>query len=158
MAIALREKRLHRNFQGYTTDAAPYLIGFGASGIGSLPQGYVANEGGIHAYKQMIRSGHLATVRGVGVNDDDLLRRALIERLMCDLALDVEAVCARFGADPAQFDEDLATLTGLESDGLLIRQGRHITITDEGRPLVRAACAAFDRYLKVGETRHSKAV
>ncbi len=158
MAIALRERRLHRNFQGYTTDAAPFLIGFGASGIGSLPQGYVANEGGIHAYKQMIRAGGLATVRGVGVNAEDLLRRALIERLMCDLALDVEAVCARFDADPAQFDEDLAALAGLEADGLLIRQGRRITITDEGRPLVRAACAAFDRYLKVGETRHSKAV
>ncbi|PKU22875.1 oxygen-independent coproporphyrinogen III oxidase [Telmatospirillum siberiense] len=158
MAIALKERRLHRNFQGYTTDAAPYLIGFGASGIGSLPQGYVANEGGIHAYKDTIRAGRLATARGVGVSSDDLLRRALIERLMCDLALDVEAVCARFNADPAQFDDDLAQLTGLEADGLLVRQGRRLTITDEGRPLVRAACAAFDRYLKAGEARHSKAV
>lgn len=158
MAVALKERRLHRNFQGYTTDAAPYLIGFGASGIGSLPQGYVANEGGIHPYKDMIRSGKLATVRGVAVNADDLLRRTLIERLMCDLALDVEAVCARFGADPAQFDQDLTALAGLESDGLVIRRGRTITITDEGRPLVRAACAVFDRYLKAGEARHSKAV
>ena len=158
MAIALREKRLHRNFQGYTTDESPILIGFGASGIGSLPQGYVANEGTIHAYKQMIRTGDLATVRGVGVSSEDLLRRALIERLMCDLTLDVEAVCARFGVDPAQFDDELDTLAGLQSDGLLIRQGRKITMTDEGRPLVRAACAAFDRYLKAGEVRHSKAV
>lgn len=158
MAIALKEKRLHRNFQGYTTDAAPYLIGFGASGIGSLPQGYVANEGGIHAYKDTIRAGRLATARGVGVSSDDLLRRALIERLMCDLALDIDAVCARFNADPAQFDENLSALAGLESDGLLVRKGRRITITDEGRPLVRAACAAFDRYLKAGEARHSKAV
>ncbi|HXP97284.1 MAG TPA: oxygen-independent coproporphyrinogen III oxidase [Telmatospirillum sp.] len=158
MAIALRERRLHRNFQGYTTDESPTLIGFGASGIGSLPQGYVANEGDIRAYKAMIRADDLATVRGIGVSPEDLLRRALIERLMCDLALDVDAVCTRFGADPAQFDSDLDTLAGLQSDGLLIRQGRKITITDEGRPLVRAACAAFDRYLKVGEVRHSKAV
>lgn len=158
LAVALREKRLHRNFQGYTTDEAPILIGFGASGIGSLPQGYVANEGGIHAYKQVIRADELATVRGVSVNDDDLLRRALIERLMCDLSLDVERVCARFGADPAQFDAALDGLAGMEADGLLVRQGRRLTITDEGRPLVRAACAAFDRYLKLGEARHSKAV
>jgi oxygen-independent coproporphyrinogen-3 oxidase len=158
MAIALGEKRLHRNIQGYTTDESPVLIGFGASGIGSLPQGYVANEGAIHAYKQMIKAGGLATVRGIGVSSEDILRRALIERLMCDLALDVDAVCARFGADPSQFDGELDTLAGLESDGLLIRQGRRITITDEGRPLVRAACAAFDRYLKAGEVRHSKAV
>jgi oxygen-independent coproporphyrinogen III oxidase len=158
MAKALRARKLHRNFQGYTTDAAATLVGFGASGIGSLPQGYVANEGAIHTYKQLVRKGSLATVRGVAVSSDDLLRRALIERLMCDLALDVEAVCARFGADPSQFDAELDSLAGLEKDGLLVRSGRRLTITDEGRPLVRAACAAFDRYLQVGEARHSKAV
>ena len=158
MAIALKERRLHRNFQGYTTDAAPVLLGFGASGIGSLPQGYVANEGSIHAYKQMIQSGRLTTARGIAVTADDLLRRALIERLMCDLALDVDAVCARFGADPTQFDDDLDKLAGLETDGLVVRQGRTVLVTDQGRPLVRAACAVFDRYLKPGEARHSKAV
>ena len=158
MAIALSEKRLHRNFQGYTTDEAPILVGFGASGIGSLPQGYVANEGSIHAYKDTIRAGRLAAVRGIGVTEDDRLRRALIERLMCDLTLDVDVVCARFGADPAQFDAALDTLDGLQADGLLIREGRRLTITEDGRPLVRAACAAFDQYLKAGEARHSKAV
>ncbi len=158
MAEALRENRLHRNFQGYTTDEASVLLGFGASGIGSLPQGYVANEGAIHAYKQVIRAGRLATTRGVAVSPEDLLRRSLIERLMCDLSLDVEAVCARFGADPAQFDAELDGLAGLEGDGLLTREGRRITMTEEGRPLVRAACAVFDRYLRAGETRHSKAV
>ncbi|HIJ63730.1 MAG TPA: oxygen-independent coproporphyrinogen III oxidase [Rhodospirillaceae bacterium] len=158
MAMALAENRLHRNFQGYTTDSASILLGFGASGIGSLPQGYIANEGAIHSYKDMIRGGRLATARGVAVSPDDLLRRAMIERLMCDLKLDVDAVCAGFGADPAQFDGDLAGLSELESDGLLVRDGRRIAMTDAGRPLVRAACAAFDRYLRAGEARHSKAV
>lgn len=158
MAIALAEKRLHRNFQGYTTDEAPILIGLGASGIGSLPQGYVANEGSIHAYKDTIRAGRLAAVRGIAVNDDDRLRRALIERLMCDLSLDVEAVCTRFDADPSQFDAALDSLVSMQADGLLTRQGRTIAVTEEGRPLVRAACAAFDRYLVAGEARHSKAV
>ncbi len=158
MAVALAEKRLHRNFQGYTTDEAPILLGFGASGIGSLPQGYVANEGSIHAYKDTIRAGRLAVVRGVGISDDDRLRRALIERLMCDLSLDVEAVCARFGVDAAHFDADLDRLAPMQADGLLRREGRVLHITDEGRPLVRAACAVFDRYLKMGEARHSKAV
>lgn len=158
MAVALAENRLHRNFQGYTTDEAQTLIGFGASGIGSLPQGYVANEGSIHAYKDTIRAGRLAAVRGVAVNDDDRLRRTLIERLMCDLALDVDAVCAQFGADASQFDASLETLAYMQADGLLVRQGRKITITEDGRPLVRAACAVFDRYLKAGEARHSKAV
>ena len=158
MAIALAENRLHRNFQGYTTDSAAILLGFGASGIGSLPQGYVANEGAIHAYKEMIRGGRLATARGIGVTPDDLLRRTMIERLMCDLKLDVSVVCADFGADPAQFDGDLDRLADLQADGLLVRDGRRIAMTTAGRPLVRAACAVFDRYLRSGEARHSKAV
>jgi oxygen-independent coproporphyrinogen III oxidase len=158
IARALIEGRLHRNFQGYTTDAAPALIGLGASGIGSLPQGYVANDPSIHAYKQLVRQGQLATSRGIAISDDDRLRRTLIERLMCDLRVDVDAIARSFGADATQFDPDIAALADMEADGLLVRTGRRVAMTDEGRPLVRAACARFDRYLKAGETRHSKAV
>lgn len=158
LATALRERRLHRNFQGYTTDEAETLIGFGASGIGSLPQGHVGNETSLHGYKESIRAGKLATVRGIAIGRDDLLRRGVIERLMCDLSLDLEALCAVWGADAAEFDEDLARLAPMEADGLLLREGRRITMTEEGRPLVRAACAAFDRYLHRGEMRHSRAV
>jgi oxygen-independent coproporphyrinogen-3 oxidase len=158
LAQALAEGRLRRNFQGYTTDGAGVLIGFGASAIGSLPQGYVANETGIHAYKTTIRAGRLATVRGFALAEDDCLRRALIERLMCELKLDVEAVCRRFGADPARFDDELDGLAGMEADGLLVRQGRRIALTEQGRPLVRAACTVFDTYLRAGEVRHAKAV
>jgi oxygen-independent coproporphyrinogen-3 oxidase len=158
LAVALRAGRLHRNFQGYTTDDAAILLGLGASGIGALPQGYVANETGLHAYKQTIRAGRLATARGIGLTAEDVLRRALIERLMCDLAVDVDAVCRRFGADASVFDADLDKLAGMEADGLVIRQGRRLTVSEAGRPLVRAACAVFDHYLKAGETRHAKAV
>ncbi|HLN23596.1 MAG TPA: oxygen-independent coproporphyrinogen III oxidase, partial [Patescibacteria group bacterium] len=159
MAVALTEQRLHRNFQGYTTDAEPVLIGFGASGIGSLPQGYVANEGGIGQYKAEIRAGRLAAVRGVAVTDEDRLRRTVIERLMCDLTLDLDALCAELNVDPIRFDNDLDSpvLKDLEADGLMTRQGRTLTMTEAGRPLVRAACAVFDRYLKAGEAKHSKA-
>lgn len=158
LAVALREKRLHRNFQGYTTDEAETLIGFGASAIGSLPQGYIANEAKTTTYEALIQSGRLATRRGVAIDRDDLLRRAAIERLMCDLSLDLDALSADWGTDPAEFDADLARLTPMEADGLLVRQGRKITMTEQGRPLVRAVCAAFDRYLNQGEMRHSKAV
>lgn len=158
LAVALRERRLHRNFQGYTTDEAETLIGFGASAIGSLPQGYIANEPKSATYQQLIGAGQLATLRGVAVDRDDLLRRAVIERLMCDLSLDLDALCAEWGADPAAFDADLARLAPMETDGLLLRQGRKISLTEQGRPLVRAACAAFDRYLHPGEMRHSRAV
>jgi len=158
MAIALKENRLHRNFQGYTTDEAECLIGFGASGIGSLPQGYVGNETTIHGYKDLIRAGKLATARGIAVDQDDLLRRELIERLMCDLFLNVDALAAKWGVDPARFDEDIARLAPMQEDGLIVIEGRRLTLTEAGRPLVRAACAAFDRYLHKGEMRHSRAV
>ncbi len=158
MAIALKARRLHRNFQGYTTDSADTLIGFGASGIGALPQGYVANVGEIHAYRDAIAKGELATQRGVAINGDDRLRRAIIERLMCDLDVDLDAVAGRFGADGAQFAPELASLAPLEADGLVRVDGRKIAVTEEGRTLVRAVCATFDRYLKRGEQRHSKAV
>lgn len=158
MAKALSDKTLHRNFQGYTTDAAEVLLGFGASGIGSLPQGYVANETSIHAYKRTIRDGHLATVRGIPVTADDRMRRDVIERLMCDLAVDLDAVAARHQASGDEFTAELESLAGMEADGLIVRDGHRIRVTEDGRPLVRAACAAFDRYLKAGEQRHSRAV
>ena len=158
MAIALQDKRLHRNFQGYTTDSATTLIGFGASGIGSLPQGYVANEGEVHAYQRSIADGQLTVRRGVAVTDDDRLRREIIERLMCDLEVDLDVIAARHGADGGQFQAELAGLAPLQADGLVTVTGRRIAVTEEGRTLVRAVCAAFDRYLKAGEQRHSKAV
>jgi oxygen-independent coproporphyrinogen-3 oxidase len=158
LAIALKAKRLHRNFQGYTTDVAPVLIGLGASGIGSLPQGYVANVGETHFYQQAIAEGRLATARGVAVSADDLLRREIIERLMCDLEIDLDAIAARHGASGAQFAPELERLSPMVGDGLITIDGRRIAVTDDGRTLVRAVCAAFDRYLKQGEQRHSKAV
>lgn len=158
MAIALRESRLHRNFQGYTTDSAEILLGLGASAIGSLPQGYVGNETTLHGYKDLIRAGKLATARGIAVDSDDLLRRSLIERLMCDLTLDIDQFSAERGVDPAQFDEDLENLRPMLEDGLILVEGRRLTMTEQGRPLVRAACAAFDRYLHKGQMRHSRAV
>jgi oxygen-independent coproporphyrinogen-3 oxidase len=158
MAIALKEKRLHRNFQGYTTDSATTLIGLGASGIGSLPQGYVVNDGEVHAYQRAIAEGRLATSRGVAISPDDILRREIIERLMCDLEIDLDVVAGRHGGDGAQFGAELASLAPLQADGLVTVEGHRIHVTEEGRTLVRAVCAAFDRYLKAGEQRHSKAV
>jgi oxygen-independent coproporphyrinogen-3 oxidase len=158
LAVALAEKRLHRNFQGYTTDAAEILIGFGASGIGSLPRGYVCNETSMPGYKRRIGAGRLATARGAALDHDDLLRRDLIERLMCDLSLDLDALCGRWDVDSALFDADLERLAPMEADGLIRREGRRIAMTEEGRPLVRAACAAFDRYLHRDGARHSRAV
>lgn len=158
MVAALEAGELKRNFQGYTTDDADTLLAFGASGISALPQGYLANETEIHRYKDLIRNDRLATRRGYAISQDDILRRAVIERLMCDMAVDLDSVARQHGRSGQSFAEEIARLAPLEADGVIERAGTHIRVTDDGRPLVRVVCAVFDRYLKAGETRHSRAV
>jgi len=158
LALALGKQSLHRNFQGYTTDTAEALIAFGASGIGSLPQGYVGNQGEIGAYKRTVRDGTPPITRGLAISHEDKLRRAIIERLMCDLGVDLETVADQYGVSTADFEPELSRMADLESDGIVVRDGPHLRITELGRPLVRAVCAKFDQYLNVGEKRHSQAV
>ena len=158
MAKAAQAGALHRNFQGYTTDEAPVLVALGASGIGSLPQGYVANEIAIERYKETVRAGDLPIARGIAVSGDDKLRREIIERLMCDMNVDLAAIAELHGLDADAFDPELAALEPLEADGIVLRDGSRLVITEEGRPLMRAVCAVFDRYLEQGGARHSKAV
>jgi oxygen-independent coproporphyrinogen-3 oxidase len=156
LAAAAETGALHRNFQGYTTDACPALIGLGSSSIGRLDQGYVQNVVLISEYQKRVMEGRLPVLRGIAVSADDRLRAAVIERLMCDHKVDLEKVCAQFGADPAQF-ANLPALEPLAADGVIERHGGLIAVTPEARPLVRSVAAAFDRYLGKGIARHSRA-
>ncbi len=159
LAEAAAAGRMRRNFQGYTTDDAPVLIGFGASAIGSLPQGYVQNQPDLAKYAATVRAGALATVRGVALNDDDRVRAAAIERLMCDLEVDLDAVCAGFGTTPAAAFPDLeARLAESVEDGVAVREGAVITVPEAARPFLRLAAAAFDVYWDPTAVRHAKAV
>jgi oxygen-independent coproporphyrinogen-3 oxidase len=152
-----REGRLHRNFQGYTTDESPILLGFGPSAIGALPGGYVQNAPGMPAYREVIAGGGFATARGCQLTAEDRLRAAVIARLMCDLSVDLAAVCRAHGTDPAHFAAELAAIDALTDDGIVERDGDTITVPDHARVFVRAVCAVFDAYLGVGETRFSRA-
>jgi len=158
LAVAAANGRLHRNFQGYTTDAAAVLLGFGASAIGSLPQGYVQNLMPLKDYRDAVSAGRLPVARGLALGADDRLRGEIIERLMCDLEVDTAAVCRRHGAEPAGLDPALAALRPLAADGLVEVEGARVEVTEAGRPFVRLAAAAFDAYLGTGTARHSRAV
>jgi oxygen-independent coproporphyrinogen III oxidase len=158
LARAAEAGTLHRNFQGYTADDAPLLLGFGASAIGSLPQGYVQNDATIAGWRQSIAAGRLATARGVALDDSDRLRRAVIERLMCDLAVDLAQECARHGADPAAFAAECAAVDALAERGLGWRDGWRLGVAARDRALVRALCAVFDAYLPDSAARHSRVV
>jgi oxygen-independent coproporphyrinogen-3 oxidase len=133
-------------------------LGFGASAIGSLPQGYVQNVSPLKDYARAIEGGTLATGRGVALNADDRLRAEIIERLMCDLAVDLDEVARKHGADAGGFGAELAGLATLRADGIVVLDGRRIALTEAGRPFVRLVAAAFDTYLQAGQARHSKAV
>jgi len=157
LSIALDKGRLRRNFQGYTTDKARVLLGFGASAIGSLAEGYVQNEAALGGWGRSIRAGRFAVVRGVELTADDRLRRAIIEKLMCGLEADPGAMAADFGLDET-FAPELAALEPMVADGLVTVTENRIHITETGRPLMRTVAAVFDRYLETGVARHSRAV
>lgn len=154
LAVAARAKRLRRNFQGYTTDEADALIPLGVSAIGRLPQGFVQNAPDLAGYSRSVAAGTFATVKGLALSDDDRLRSNIIERLMCDLELDLDA----FAGGASRFAAELATLRPLAEEGLLQVDGGRIVMTERGRPYVRIAAAAFDAYLAASQKRHSVAV
>jgi oxygen-independent coproporphyrinogen-3 oxidase len=158
MAIALREGTLRRNFQGYTTDTGNVLLGFGASAIGRLPQGYVQNEVGTRAYSQAIASGGLATVKGYALTGDDRLRAEIIERIMCDFGADLGPICARHGSVAEAVLQSSPRLKTLISDGVIELDGASLAVKDQSRFLVRSVAAAFDAHLERSSGIHSRAV
>jgi oxygen-independent coproporphyrinogen-3 oxidase len=129
------------------------LIAFGASAIGRLPQGFVQNASDIAGYKRAIEAGHLATARGKAVSIDDSLRARIIERLMCDFAVDLDAF-----AENQDFADAFVALAPLADDHLVTIDGRRIAVSEAGRPFVRLVASAFDAYLARGDARHSRAV
>ena len=146
MDAAQQEGRLHRNFQGYTTDTAKTLLAFGASAISTLPGGFVQNKSAARDYMKAINDGALATARGVGLNNDDRLRSDIIERLMCNFHVDLEAVCDQYGVRVQDLAGDMDKLQPLMADDLVAIDGWRIDVLPRGRMLVRMACAAFDQY------------
>ena len=159
MAVALREGRLHRNFQGYTDDAAGTLVAFGASSISALPDGFVQNITETGAYTRAVNSGVLPVAKGVVFRGEDKLRSAIIERLMCDMEVDLEAIRKQYAPERGHFWDEMAQLRGLEEEGLCKIEGSRVRVPDEARLALRVVCSVFDAYLAQNtELRHAAAV
>jgi oxygen-independent coproporphyrinogen III oxidase len=158
LAIAARDGGLRRNFQGYVADDSPWIVGVGASAISSLPRGFSQNVSDPAQYVATIAGGGLATARGTALTDDDRLRGAIIERLMCDSHVDLERECDRFHVDPEAFVASIDRLSALERDGLIVKDDRRLDVTEVGRPLIRFVCAAFDRHFNGAAGRHSRGI
>jgi oxygen-independent coproporphyrinogen-3 oxidase len=153
LAVAAREGRLRRNFQGYTDDDTPTLLGFGASAISRFCDGYVQNITDNPAYCRTVGLGHPASVRGRALTDSDRRRARIIEELVCNFRVDLNR------ADLAgDFADEMALLRPLVADGLLEVKGRVIAMTAAGRPLVRVAAAIFDEFRRESCVGFSPAV
>ena len=158
IALAQVSGRLTRNFQGYAVDDAPTLIGLGPSAIGTLQQGYAQNAADIGAWHRAIAEGRPATARGLALSVEDRLRRSIIERLLCDFAVDLDAIGHAHGAAGRRFAAERVRLNELAGDGLVELDGDRIRITELGRPFARIVASCFDAYLDGATARHSRAV
>jgi oxygen-independent coproporphyrinogen-3 oxidase len=156
LAVAAREGKLRRNFQGYTTDTAPALIGLGASAISALPQGYAQNVADVPSWRRALAQEGFATTRGIALSPQDRARREIIEQLMCHLEADVAQVARVHGLTPPSFGPELAALQEYAEEGLLEINGAHIRVLE--RALVRVVSAVFDTYLQKGSAKHAVAV
>jgi len=140
---------LYRNFQGYSTHADCDLIGLGATSIGMVGDSYSQNLKGLEEYYARIDEGRLAVFRGVRLDADDRLRRAVITDLICHFTLDFATVERRFGIRFGDyFAPELAELADMQADGLLALSEIGIQVLPSGRLLIRNICMAFDRYLR----------
>jgi len=156
LAIAHRNGTMHRNFQGYTEDKSQVLIPVGASSIGRFPQGYAQNEPSTSKYQDRVRKGELPTAKGHEFTGDDLLRGRIIEKLLCDFAVDFNAVAAEHGVAP---EVAIAMAEGLDAvlPGTTVLEGGVLTIDPDSRPLARIIARYFDAY-EMSATGHSQAV
>jgi len=157
---SLAGARVHRNFQGYTTDDATALIGLGSSSIGRLPQGYVQNAVAMGDYERRINEGGLATAKGHAFTADDVVRAYTIERLMCDMRFPAADLSERFGPAASSIIAKARALANDDKDGLIEAEAGDgsFRVTEKGRLFVRTICAEFDAYLGRSEARHSAGV
>ena len=160
LAIAQRNKRLQRNFQGYSTRSGSDIYAFGMSSISQVPDAYWQNEKGLPNYQQAVDAGRMPWQRAYFVTGEDKIRRETIMRVMCDLSLDFAAMSRKLGIDfEDHFAIELAALEPFQADGLVRRSPGGFTVTDSGRLFIRNIAMCFDNTLApAGENRHSKTI
>jgi oxygen-independent coproporphyrinogen III oxidase len=148
LAIAQREGRLQRNFQGYSLQMADDLLGLGVSAISQIGDFYLQNERELDSYYQLIDGEQLPVTRGCKVSADDKLRRHIIMSLISEMKLDIGECNRQFGIDFSRmFARELEVLQGMEGDDLLEISETEIAVKKRGRPFLRNICMPFDAYL-----------
>ncbi len=160
LAVAQQQKKLQRNFQGYSTRGGTDLYAFGMSSISQADGIYWQNQKELADYYAALDRGKLPLAKGYILKDDDHIRRDTIMRLMCDLSLDYAAMSRSLNIDFASyFAPELASLADLEADGLVRKSKDDLVVTDLGRLFIRNIAMRFDAYLAAQkERRFSKTI
>ena len=149
LAIAQEEATLQRNFQGYTTHGHCDLIGLGVSAISQIGELYCQNDSDITQYQRTLASGQLATARGLLCNQDDRIRREVIQQIICNLNLPFAHIEQVFNIDfRGYFAQQWPALQRMAADGLITLDHEQLTVLPAGRLLVRSVCMVFDGYLE----------
>jgi oxygen-independent coproporphyrinogen-3 oxidase len=160
LVIAQNEHALYRNFQGYSTHKGCELLAFGVSAISYLGDTYIKNSKDIYGYQNRVDNNSPAFISGVALSDEDLLRKEVINELICHFELNFAHFNARFGVDMMQhFAAELETLKPMIEDGLVVITAAGIYVRSTGRLLIRRVCMVFDQYLRCASpTQYSKVI
>lgn len=161
LAVAQRQGRLHRNFQGFSTHADADLVSCGVSAISAVGLTYCQNVKTLDEYHDLIERNELPIERGIALDMDDVLRRFIIQMLMCNFELSIESIEQAY---PVTFTDyfapELERLRGFMQDGLLTIEADWLSVTSKGRMLIRNICMVFDRYLSAsaGAPRYANTI
>ena len=150
---AQQEGSLHRNFQGYSTHSDCDMIAMGITAISRIGDNYSQNVRTIDEYESYLKQDKIPVFRGIELENDDILRREIINQLMCNNSLDIKKLEKKWGINfNKYFESSLENLQQMADDGLLNIEKTKLTITTSGRLLARSICMLFDRYLQEKNT------
>ncbi|MEI6323312.1 MAG: oxygen-independent coproporphyrinogen III oxidase [bacterium] len=160
LAVAQKNKRLQRNFQGYSTHAGSDIYAFGMSSISQITDAYWQNEKELPKYREAVKEGRVPRNRAYLMSGEDMIRRETIMRVMCDLSLDFSAISKQLGIRFEEyFADELARLKPFHEDGLLQQTPGGFLVTDAGRLFIRNIAMCFDGTLELSDQRrHSKTI
>lgn len=159
MVKAQQEGSLQRNFQGYSTHANTDLVAIGVSSIGSIFDSYSQNSSNMDEYREMVTAGKLPIVRGLVMNTDDMIRKQVINQLICHFKLDIKKLEAEWGiVFKDYFKAEKKELKSMVEEGLLQVNDEAIQVETRGRLLIRNICMVFDNYLKDNVVKFSKVI
>lgn len=155
LAIAQRENKLYRNFQGYSTHSECDIVGLGITSIGSVGDSYSQNKRTLEEYAISLNNNELPVFRGITLNADDKIRRTVITRLICHFSLNINAIEKELGINFKDYFADVyPQLDQFAQDGLLTYNQHEIEVLPAGHLLIRNICMAFDFYIKEKVEKH----